>query len=219
MKRTHLMTPPRQSKRDTGQARSTDERPSLNRHISVKDFREFYWLKAELQGFCREVGLPSSGGKREIAARIDAFLRSDGRAPATTRAHASRPRARVNDLATSELSMSTRAPAGFTCSQAVRRFFEREVSPQFRFTVTLQQHIKANPGISFEQIAEQWRREHAARKAGTLEPPIAPQFEYNQFTRDFHADPNNAGKTRQDCLAAWKRTRARRGDNKYRPGS
>jgi len=191
---------------------------TLDAHISVKDFRDFYWLKAELQDFCRGVGLSTAGGKREIADRIEAFLRTGRRGSASSRGPA-RPAPRVNELPTSALSMSTRAPAGFRCTQHVRRFFEREVSPQFRFTVTLQQHIKDNPGITFAQIAAQWKREHEARKAGTFKPKIAPQFEFNQFTRDFHADPDNAGKTRDDCLAAWKRTRARRGDNKYRPGA
>lgn len=173
----------------------SDRRGRLTTSTSAQDFRDFYWLKRELQDFCRSQSLSTSGGKRELADRIEAFLASGKRlAPARTR-----------------------EPAGFKCTQELRTYFETHVSPQFRFTVTLQSYIKAHPGITLAEIAAEWRREHAARQAGTFKPAIAPQFEFNQFTRDFHADPRNAGKTRKDCLAAWKRTRERRGDNKYRP--
>ena len=48
-------------------------------------------------------------------------------------------------------------------------------------------------------------------------PEIAPQFQYNQFTHDFYADPRNQGRSRQECQEAWLRTRERRGDKKYHP--
>lgn len=192
-------------------------RPPLTAATTPEDFRDFYWLKLELQDFCRSQGLSTSGGKREIADRIEVFLRSGRRVrPARARTAADLASKEFNRASAEEFSLSTRVPAGFRCTQQVRRFFETQVSPQFRFTVTLQNHIKAHPAITFAEIAEQWRREHQARQAGTFKPAIAPQFEYNQFTRDFHADPRNAGKTRADCRQAWERTRARRGDKKYR---
>lgn len=196
-----------------------EARVPLTAATASRDFRDFYWLKSELQSFCRSHGLPASGGKREIADRIDTFLRSGLRVEPKRKSAPADPAARrINQASAREFSLRTRAPAGFRCTQEARRFFEAAVSPRFRFTVTLQNHIKANPGISFADIAEQWTREDAARKAGAFKPAIAPQFEFNRFTRDFHADPANTGKTRADCLAAWKRTRAGRGDKVYRPG-
>ena len=198
-------------------------RAPLTRHTSAHDFRAFYWLKAELSDFCREHGLSASGGKREIADRIERFLSSGERVARVERAAPPRsdPEAarRFNAMTADQLTMKTRIPAGFRCTQALRAFFERNVDPAFRFTVTLQSYIKAHAGISFEELAAYWRSESAARKSGELKPAIAPQFEFNQFTRDFHADPENRGKTRRDCLEAWKLTRDARGDNKYRPGS
>ncbi len=32
-------------------------RPNLTKEISIKDFKDFYWLKEELQNFCRENGM------------------------------------------------------------------------------------------------------------------------------------------------------------------
>lgn len=39
------------------------ERPALDRSLDSKTFRDFYYLKEELVSFCRENGLPVSGGK------------------------------------------------------------------------------------------------------------------------------------------------------------
>lgn len=51
-------------------------RPNLNQDINIENFRDFYWLKEELQLFCRENGISPSGSKMEIADRIEAFLRT-----------------------------------------------------------------------------------------------------------------------------------------------
>ncbi len=192
-------------------------RVTLSKRTRPEDFRDFYWLKRELQDFCRAHGLATSGGKREIAARIEHFLRTGQRlrAVATRPAETAAAR-RVNTTAAAELSMTTRAPAGFRCTQEARQFFERHLGKRFRFTVTLQDFIKAHPGVTFRKIADEWQRQDALRRAGAWQPAISPQFEYNQFTRDYHADPRNQGKTHRDCLQAWNRVRARRGDHKYR---
>ena len=50
------------------------ERPALDRNLDSKTFRDFYYLKEELVNFCRENGLPVSGGKMELADRIAYFL-------------------------------------------------------------------------------------------------------------------------------------------------
>ena len=49
-------------------------RPPLTKFISLEDFQNYYWLKAELQTFCREHGLPASGSKIEITERISHYL-------------------------------------------------------------------------------------------------------------------------------------------------
>lgn len=49
-------------------------RPSLTKSISLEDFQNYYWLKAELQTFCRKNGLPASGSKIEITERISHYL-------------------------------------------------------------------------------------------------------------------------------------------------
>lgn len=50
------------------------ERPALDRKLDSKTFRDYYYLKEELVSFCRENGLPVSGGKIELTERIAVFL-------------------------------------------------------------------------------------------------------------------------------------------------
>ena len=49
-------------------------RPNLIKEMSIKDFKDYYWLKEELQNFCRENGMSASGSKLEISERIETFL-------------------------------------------------------------------------------------------------------------------------------------------------
>lgn len=49
-------------------------RPTLTKSISLEDFQNYYWLKAELQTFCREHDFPASGSKIEITERISHYL-------------------------------------------------------------------------------------------------------------------------------------------------
>ena len=50
------------------------ERPDLDKSLDSKTFRSYYYLKEELTAFCRQNGLPVSGGKLELTERIACFL-------------------------------------------------------------------------------------------------------------------------------------------------
>jgi len=51
-------------------------RPTLSKELNVQEFSDFYWLKEELQTFCRDNGISASGSKIEIADRIKTFLQT-----------------------------------------------------------------------------------------------------------------------------------------------
>ncbi len=191
-----------------------EEHRTLSLQISGEDFRSLYWLKKELQRFCREQGLPATGGKREITNRIARYLETGERLsthqPVCDAVGHSKRNAQPRVF-----SMQSTVPVGFRCSQEARRFFMKHLGPRFRFTVTLQEYIKTHPGITFALVADEWHRQEKLKKIGILRPEIAPQFEYNRFTHDFFADPRNTGKTRADCITAWKKARARRGEHAY----
>ena len=52
-------------------------RPELKENLNVQDFRNFYWLKEELQTFCRENGMSASGSKIEITDTIETFFKQE----------------------------------------------------------------------------------------------------------------------------------------------
>lgn len=172
-------------------------RPPLTPAISEKDFRDFYWLKTELLQFCREVGLSTLGGKQEIAERIALFLRTGTKQKPIPKG----PQSTANY---SELSLTTIVTNAFTCTREVRDFFEAHVGPQFKFSVLLQKYIKQHPGITFADIITEYHHQNHRKKTGELITKIGSQFEYNQFTRTYFENPNNKGKSRTDCIAAWK---------------
>lgn len=190
----------------------------LTPRTPADDVLELYWSRADLQVFCREQGLSTAGGKRDLVDRVERFLRTGQRVnPGRTREASSPEARRVNAARSVELTMDTTAPRGFRCTQSARAFFVAHLGRTFRFTVMLQAFIKDNPGVTLRRIADEWRRQQDLRKAGVLQSEIGSQFEYNRFTHDYFADPRNAGRSRTECIEAWRRARARRGDHGYRP--
>jgi SAP domain-containing new25/Domain of unknown function (DUF6434) len=189
-----------------------EKKPKLDANMNIQDLSEFYWMKAELHEFCRRLGLSTSGGKIEIHQRIEHFLRTGKRENLSTR-----PMDTSSSAPSPEgpFNMNTRVWGNFRCTREIRDFFEAVVDRRFHFSVVLQKFIKSNPGITFQQIADEWARLRTLKKSGKVYS-IDSQFEYNQFTRDFFADPKNNGKTRKDCIEAWKEVRSMRGARKYK---
>lgn len=62
-----------------------------------------------------------------------------------------------------------------------------------------------------------WYEEEERKKDPSYITKIGSQFEYNQFTRDFFADPENKEKKREDAIAAWTAIKKLPGENKYIP--
>ncbi len=173
-------------------------RPQITPDLSEKEFKNYYWLKAELLQFCREVGLSTVGNKQEVGDRIAQFLRTGIKQEPRGRA------SKKTQLYPSELSLSTIVTESFTCTREVRDFFEAQVGPQFKFSVLLQRYIKHHPGITFRDIITKYHLLEQSKKSGELKTEIESQFEYNQFTRDYFGNPKNTGKSHSDCIAAWK---------------
>jgi hypothetical protein len=171
-----------------------ERRPPLTPALSGAELARWYWLKAELAGLARELGVPASGGKRELTARLVAVL--DGREPP-----APSPPPRAAPQLTGPLSAGTAIPPGQRCTQHLRAFFAAEVGPGFRFDGAMRAFIADGAGRTLGEAVEHW---HATRDR----PPgeIGEQFELNRFLRAFHAEHPAAG--RAEALAAWRAHRA-----------
>ncbi len=183
-------------------------RPDLNSQITAEEFRDFYWLKEELVEFCKAEGLDRRGGKIELADRIAHFLETGGKVNSRTPA---KPKSDF-DWGNAELTPKTVITDNYRNTENVRAFFKTTVGSKFRFTVKFMNWMKENVGATLEEAAVAW--EHIQQQKKT-EPQgkIAPQFEFNQYLRDFAHD--NPGASRELVIECWKKKRAARGGNVY----
>lgn len=188
-------------------------RPNLSKDISIESFKDFYWLKEELQTFCRGNGISSTGSKIEISDRIETFLRS-GEIKNPIR------KTKINRTVEPQvhLSLDTVITENHRCSQDVRAFF-KTVIPKFHFSTYIQNYFKSNVGKTYRDVVDAWYEEEERKKDPTFKKKIAPQFEYNQFTSDFFADPKNQGKSRAEAIEAWNKIKKLPGSNKYEPNN
>ncbi|EDZ53247.1 DUF6434 domain-containing protein [Bacillus cereus] len=187
-------------------------RPPLIKSISLEDFQNYYWLKAELQTFCREHGLPASGSKTEITERISHYLTTG-----KVLKNSSVQKVSKAPLSYKDLSLQTIITKNHRCSEGVRAFFKEKIGTNFRFTVALQKFFKENVGKTYEDAITFWYEENERKKDPTYKTTISAQFEYNRFTRDFFEDPNNKGKAKADAIAAWNEIKTKPGSNAYVP--
>ncbi|MBD8075204.1 DUF6434 domain-containing protein [Bacillus thuringiensis] len=187
-------------------------RPPLTKSISLEDFQNYYWLKAELQTFCREHGLPASGSKTEITERISHYLTTG-----KVLKNSSVQKVSKAPLSYKDLSLQTIITKNHRCSEGVRAFFKEKIGTNFRFTVALQKFFKENVGKTYEDAITFWYEENERKKDPTYKTTISAQFKYNRFTRDFFEDPNNKGKAKADAIAAWNEIKTKPGSNAYVP--
>ena len=111
-------------------------RPSLTKSISIEDFQNYYWLKEELQTFCREHGLPASGSKIEIANRISHYLHT-GKILKTALVQK-----RVKLLSLIKTFLFKLLLLKITAVAKRCGPFQRKIGANFRFTVALQKFLK-----------------------------------------------------------------------------
>lgn len=185
-------------------------RPKLTKDIRVEVFKNYYWLKEELQSFCRENGISATGSKIEISDRIETFLQT-GEIKKPIRKSKGTPK-----VPETELSLDTVITEDHRCSQHVRAFF-KSVIPNFHFSTYIQNYFKTNVGKTYQDVINAWHEEEARKRDPSYKKKIAPQFEYNQFIRDFFADHKNKGRSRDDAIAAWNEIKKLPGSNKYTP--
>lgn len=172
-------------------------RPKLSASLDPGEFNAWYWLKAELQAFCVEHGLPASGAKEDVQRRVRQFLAGEPLAPPPKRAVA-------HALLPARLGPDTPIGEGWKLNASLRAFFESHVGAGFRFNQTLRDLFKAPQGRTLGEALDIYRASLAA-------PPtaIARQFQFNAHMRDYFA--RNPQGAREEALALWRRKRGEKG--------
>jgi len=188
-----------------------NKRPKLNNKISLQDFKDFYWLKAELVSFCKENNINRSGGKIEITNRIIYFLET-GKNLGKTKINAQKSKSNFNWNA-EKLSYETVITDNYKNTENVRQFFTVEIGKHFKFNVLFIHWIKQNIGKTLKDAIEEWNRIYILKKDKNYKSEIDTQFEYNTYIRDFLA--NNPKMSIRDAKKYWMLKRETRGSMKY----
>ena len=179
------------------------ERPELTTELKSKEFLEYYYLKEELVYFCRENGLPASGGKTELTERIAYFLDTGKVSAAKT--------VRTQKHKISTITRDSIIESDFVCSELHRAFFKREIGESFSFNVAFQKWLKSNAGKTYADAIVAYNEIKNTKKPGKKD--IGSQFEYNTYVRDFFED--NKGASLEDAIKCWKYKKSIKGHNKY----
>lgn len=179
------------------------DRPKLDKNLDGKTFREFYYLKEELVGFCRRYGLPTSGGKLEITERIAHFL--------DTGEVLTAKRVQKKSHIISNITTDTKIEPDFVCSEKHRSFFKEHIGNGFSFNVAFQKWLKSNSGKTYAEAIAAYYQILEDKKNGKTK--IDKQFEYNTYIRNFFAD--NRGKSLDEAIKCWKYKKQLPGHNRY----
>ncbi|MBN2177465.1 MAG: hypothetical protein JW722_07395 [Demequinaceae bacterium] len=172
------------------------QRPLLTPGLSGAELLRWYWLKDELVGLARQLGLSTTGGKAELTSRLAAALDGEPVVSPTQR-RTSSPSPQLSG----PLGPDPVIPPEQRCSQELRAFFTRHIGRTFRFDAAMRDFIATGAGRTLADALEHW---HATRSSPP--PPIGPQFEFNRFLRDWHTA--NPGGGRAEAIAAWRTHRS-----------
>ena len=181
------------------------ERLELTSELKSKDFLDNYWLKEELVSFCRDNGLPASGGKLELTERIAHYLDTGEVLPNQPK----HPRSKT--ASDSVITLSSIIEENFVCSEKHRAFFKKEIGGRFSFNVIFQKWLKSNAGKTYGDAVAAYRQIMEEKKQS--KSTIDKQFEYNTYIRAFFED--NPGKALADAIKCWKYKKSLKGHNQY----
>ncbi|MEY2993429.1 MAG: hypothetical protein RL357_364 [Pseudomonadota bacterium] len=172
-------------------------RPPLTPNLTPEEFVRWYWLKSELRAFCTEMGISAQGAKVQLQARIhDHLHRPAQRDPRVQRSGQSRGAGAMP----AQLTLQTRIEKGWKLNQALRAFFEDQLSVPFRFNQALRDLFKEPSGRTLGDAVEIFKLTR------NLKPDIGQQFQYNQHIRTFFIKHPDA--SLQEAIAAWRALRA-----------
>ena len=114
--------------------------------------------------------------------------------------------ANASDSKMTAISLDGIIPQNVVCSQELRAFFAAHLGKGFHFKAEFQDWLHNNAGKTFREAVEAYH---------SIEHPkeIKPQFECNQYIRDFFAD--NKGATLKDAIRCWHWKKLQPGPHKY----
>ncbi len=182
------------------------KRPDIKKITTGRELKNWYWLKQELVGHCRAIGIPYPGSKQDITDRLAHFI--------DTGEVMQQRRSKVFskfDWHSSRLTPETVITDNYKNTQNVRRFFKQHYGEHFAFNTAFMAWMKSNIGKTLADAVEA-RREIELRKR-TVKPAIPAGNQYNRYIRDFFEA--NPGRTIKEARLCWTQKRNLEGHNRY----
>ncbi len=167
------------------------ERPNFNHINSYDEFSKYYWYRTELATICKMLGLDHTGTKQELNQNIQAYFEGTP---------VQKQRTRPTITTTKEISLeSPLLDCGFSFNKNFREYFSLLTGiADFKFTADMAaawRKVKQENDHNFtiqdmlnvyEQKSDYAKYDHSV-------------CQWNQFLKDFCADPKNA-----DCHSKLK---------------
>lgn len=158
-------------------------RPKLDKTISIKDFKYYYWLKEELIVFCREIGINSSGGKIDISNRIVKYLEI-GEIVTKSELKSKKSKSKF-DWNNEKWDSHTLITDNYKNSENARGFFKKMIGTNFKFNVEFMNWMKSNAGKTLGDAIEKWRT-IAEQKKDKNQKTVLTRAEENKITNTFN---------------------------------
>ena len=177
------------------------QRPQFSSISSGAEFNRWYWLKKEMQGICKQLGLPTTGSKFELRDRIMYALDNEGQL-------LSRKVPTISsrfDWKNEELTPDTLITDNISFGQNLREFMKGHLGKHFSFNTQFMAWAKENPGRSLQEAIDKWQELERQKKDPNYRSAIADHNMYNQYLRDImDAHPDLS---MQEVRKCWERKR------------
>jgi hypothetical protein len=171
------------------------ERPQLGRELDASEFLRWYWLKVELQAFCRSLQLLTSGSKTDLTNRIVNVL-SDREVSGSVHKRT------YSKSMPSQFTSETVIGAGWRCTRSLRDYFISVHGAGFTFNAVLREIIASGQGMTLAEASAMY-----VSSRGRPTEKISGQFEYNRHMREYHAC--NPGSSHSQAVNAWWENRSK----------
>jgi Domain of unknown function (DUF6434)/SAP domain-containing new25 len=178
------------------------QRPAIKEIESGSELRKWYWLKAELVEYCKEIKVNYSGSKFEILERI-----ANGLDNISAQVKTKNIRNKSNfNWAKETLTLDTLITDSYTNGPNCRRFFKEHCGPSFHFSIAFMKYMKIGEGKSLQNAVDFWLELNKKQKNINFKSEIPAGNQYNQYLRDFFAD--NLDMTIVQARHYWKLKRS-----------
>lgn len=167
------------------------ERPEITSIKTGQELRRWYWLKSDLMGYARILGIKVSGGKFEILDRIAHFLDTGEKAASVV----SKPKKMSSkfDWHSEALTIETIITNNYKNTQNVRRFFLENTDQNFKFNIEFMAWVKSHIGKTLGDAVIEYHAMRARMAESDFKSKIEDHNQLNSYTRDFLADNPELG--------------------------